>query len=134
MEVLLHKVNIWSSKVNLLFIYIPNKSTGFAVSILLPSFSILCASEFPDLCKIIDWNFSGLSIILFRQNQSIAFSETFSKVVSGASFSLEIEEIVLSPATLYISEFSSVVSRSFRNMLNKIGPRMELCGTPEITD
>ena len=94
----------------------------------------MCTSDLRDLCKIIDWNFSGLTIILFRQNQSIAFSETFSKVVSGASFSLEIEEIVLSSATLYISEFYSVVSRSFRNMLSTIGHKMELCGTPEITD
>ena len=89
--------------------------------ILLPSISIVCTSELPDLCKIIDWNFSGLTIMLFRLNQSIAFSESFSKVVSSACFSFEIEEIVLSSAKLYISEFSSVVSRSFRNMLNKMG-------------
>ena len=85
----------------------------------------MCASEFPDLCKIIDWNFSGLTIILFRLNQSVAFSEYFSKIVSRASFSFEIEEIVLSSAKLYISEFSNVVSRSFRDMLNKIGPKMK---------
>ena len=119
---------------NLLSICILNKSTEFALSILLPSISIVCASEFPDLSKIIDWNFSGSTIILFRLNQSTAFSDSFSKVVSSASFSFEIEEIILSSVKLYTSEFSSVVSRSFRNMLNKIGPKMEPCGTPEISD
>ena len=54
--------------------------------------------------------------------------------VSSACFSFEIEEIVSSSAKLYISEFSSFVSRSFRNMLNKIGPKMEPCGTPEISN
>ena len=73
-------------------------------------------TEFPDLCKIIDWNFSGLTTTLFRLNQSIAFSESFSKVVSSDSFSFEIEKIVLSSAKLYNSGFSSVVSISFRNM------------------
>ena len=43
-------------------------------------------------------------------------------------------EIVLSSAKSYISEFSSVVSRSFRNMLNKIGLKMEPCGTPEMSN
>ena len=112
----------------------PNKSTEFVVSILLPSSSIVCTSEFPDLSNIIDWNFSGSAIMLFRLNQSTAFSDSSSKVVSSASFSLEIEKIVLSSAKLYISEFSSVVSRSFRNMLNKIGPKMEPCGTTEISN
>ena len=56
--------------------------------------SILCASEFPVLCKIIDWNFSGLTIILFYLNQSTVFADSFSKVVNIASFSFEIEEIV----------------------------------------
>ena len=101
---------------------------------LLPSISIECASEFPDLYKIIDWNFSELTIILFRLNQLTAFYDSFSKVASSVYFSFEIEEIALSSAKLYISEFSSVVSRSFRNMLNKIGPKMEPCGTPEISD
>ena len=110
------------------------KSTEFVVSILLPSISIECTSELPALYKITDWNFSGLTIILVLLNQSIAFSESFSKVVSSACFSFEIEEIVLSSAKLYISEFSSVVSRSFRNMLNKIAPKMEPCGTTEISD
>ena len=73
-------------------------------------------------------------MILFRLNQSITFSESFSKVFSSNYFSFEIEEIVLSFAKLYISEFSNVVSRSFRNMLNKIGPKMEHCGTPEVSD
>ena len=111
------------------YINIPNKSKEFVVSILLPSISIVCPSEFPNLFKIIDWNFSGLTII-FRLIQSTTFSDSFSKVVSSASF----EEIVLSSAKLYISDFCSVVSRSFRNMLNKIGPKMEPCGTPEISD
>ena len=53
--------------------------------------------------------FLGLTIILFRLSQSTGFSKSFSKVVSSASSSFEIEEIVLS-AELYISEFSSVVS------------------------
>ena len=115
------------------YINIPNKSKEFVVSILLPSISIVCPSEFPNLFKIIDWNFSGLTII-FRLIQSTTFSDSFSKVVSSASFSFEIEEIVLSSAKLYISDFCSVVSRSFRNMLNKIGPKLEPCGTPEISD
>ena len=72
--------------------------------------------------------------MLFRLNQSTAFSDSSSKVVSSASFSFEIEKIVLSSAKLYISEFSSVVSRSFRNMLNKIEPKMEPCGTTEISN
>ena len=59
--------------------------------------------------------------------------QLFLKVVSSASFSFEIEEIVLSSAKLYISGFSSV-SRSFRNILNTIGPKMEPCGTPKISD
>ena len=43
----------------------PNKSTEFVVSILLPSISIVCTSEFPDLSNIIDWNFSGSAICYF---------------------------------------------------------------------
>ena len=68
-------------------------------TILFPSISIVCASEFPDLYKVIDWDFSGLTIILFRLNESIAFSKSFSKVV-GSIFSFEIKEIVLSSAKL----------------------------------
>ena len=94
----------------------------------------MCASEFQNLCKIIDWNFPGLTIILFRLSQSKPFPDSFSKVIGSASFSFEIEEIVLSSAKLYISEFSGVVSRSFRNILNKIGPKMEPCGTTEISN
>ena len=100
----------------------------------MPSISIRCESEFPDLCEIIDWNFLGLTIILFCLNHLIAFSESFSEVVSSGSFSFEIGEIVLLSAKLYIFEFSSVVSRSFRNMLNKILPEMEPLGTTEISD
>ena len=110
------------------------KSIEFVVSILLSSISIVGASEFPDLCKTIGSNISGVTIILFLQNQSIAFSESFSKVVSSASFSFEIDKKVLSSSKLYISEFSNVVSRSFRKMLNKEGHRMEPCSTPEISD
>ena len=101
-----------------------------AVFILLPSISIVCASEFADLCEIIDWNFSGLTIISFSLKQSKASCESFSKVVSSASLSFEIEEIVLLYAKWYVSEFSSVVSRSFMNMLNKMVP----CGTSEINN
>ena len=42
--------------------------------------------------------------------------------------------MVLSSAKVHISGFSSLVSRSFRNILNKIGPKMEPGGTPEISD
>ena len=72
--------------------------------------------------------------MLFCLNQSTASSDSFFKVDSSTSFSFEVEEIVLSSAKLYKSEFSSVVSRSFRNMLNKIRPKIEPCGTPQISD
>ena len=98
----------------------------------------MCPSELPDLCKIIDWNFSGLTIIISPKPINRIFfepiSESFSKLVSSACFSFEIKEIALSYAKLYIYEFSSVISRSFRNMLNKIEPKMERCRTPEISD
>ena len=48
--------------------------------------------------------------MLFRLNQSIAFSESFSKIVSSACFSFEIEEIVLSSANyIFLSFLVSLV-------------------------
>ena len=114
MRALLHKVNRWSSKVNLLCICIPNKSTEFFSLFYCHQFQLCAHLSSETFVKSLTRIFQGY-VILFRLNQWIAFSESFPKVVSSASFSLEIEEIVLSSAKLCISEFSSVVSRSFKN-------------------
>ena len=39
---------------------------------------------------------------------------------------------VLSSAKLQMSDFKLQKNRSFMNILNKIGPRIEPCGTPSI--
>ena len=49
-----------------------------------------------------------------------------------SSFSeLETQEIVLSSAKLWRSEFLIYMKRSFMNKLKRIGPRIEPCGTPD---
>ena len=75
----------------------------------------------------------GFTIILFSlKSKSIVFSDSLSKVVNSMSLLLEIADIVLSPAKLYISDFFKVETRSLRSMLKRVGPKMEPWGTPDI--
>ena len=63
-----------------------------AVFILLPSISIVCASEFADLCEIIDWNFSGLTIISFSLSNQKLLVNLFLKLLVVLLFLLKLKK------------------------------------------
>ena len=93
---------------------------------------LLCVLWFPLLLFIIiAWNLSGLAIMLLFLNQSIADSGSFSSVWRRSFRFLQVTVMVLSSAKLYKSDFVSHKNQSVTKMLNRIGPTIDPCGTPE---
>ena len=78
------------------------------------------------------WNLSGLIIISFFVNQSIVM------LLSDSNVSINLKTVspqadrVLSSAKLCIVAISMKKNKSLLERLNKIGPSIELCGTPKI--
>ena len=70
--------------------------------------------------------------MLLLLNQSKADSDSFSGVWQRLVKLLQVTAIVLLSAKLCRSKFFSHKSRSLRNILNKIGPSIEPCDTPDI--
>ena len=75
-------------------------------------------------------NFSALAIMWFSVNQLVAFCESSSKHLTTILDVLACAYSVLSSAKLYISVFLKMSTKSFMNILNNIGPRIDPCGTP----
>ena len=84
------------------------------------------------LSRIMAWNLSGLIIISFFVNQSMAI------LLSDSNVPINLESVspqahrVLSSAKLCIEAISMKKNKSLMERLNKIGPSIEPCGTPEI--
>ena len=64
-------------------------------------------------------------------NPSTADSDSFSSAWRGSFRFLQVTAMVLSSAKLCKSDFVSHKNKSFIKMLNRIGPRIDPCGTPE---
>ena len=84
------------------------------------------------LSRIMAWNLSGLIIISFFVNQSIAI------LLSDSNVSINLETVspqadrVLSSAKLCKEATSMKKNKSLIERLNKIGPSIDPCSTPEI--
>ena len=74
---------------------------------------------------------SGLAIMLLLVNQFTADSYSFSSVWRRSVKLLQVTAVVLSSAKLCISDIVSYKNKPFIKMLNRIGPSIEPCGTPE---
>ena len=127
MDAFLHGSEIWLSKFSLLSIFILNKLTEFVVLIVWLLilrhdwlFSFLFSSNMA-------WNFYGFTIILFWLNQSTAVSDSFSKVCMRLLMFLDAVEMALSSAKLKSSDIFNVASKSLRNKLKRIGPKIDPC-------
>ena len=95
------------SKFNLLSISKPKSVTLFSELISLPSIvNFVGLFVCPFLSIIIDWNLSGLTIILFTLNHSVALFDSISKLVIKSPSVSDEQLIVLSSAKLWSSEFS----------------------------
>ena len=70
--------------------------------------------------------------MLLFLNQSIADSDSFSSVLRRSFRFLQVTVIVLLSAKLCKSDIVSHKSKSFTKTLNRIGPTIDPCGTPEI--
>ena len=77
------------------------------------------------------WNFSGLTIISFNLNHSIAAWISVSSVERRFSIVLSAAVIVLSSAKFSRSVFVIQRYRSFINILKRSGPSIEPWGTPD---
>ena len=132
MAALKHNFDICWMKLNWLSISTPSNFTGLVVSISLFYIFNLCVVWFPFLLFIIiAWNVSGLAIMLLFLNQSIPNSDSFSSVWRRSFRFLQVTVMVLSFAKLYKSDFVSHKNKSVTKMLNRIGPTIDPCGTPE---
>ena len=83
------------------------------------------------LLRIIAFNVSGLKIISFYVNQSIAIFSNFNVSINLETISSQADR-VLASAKLCIEAISMKKNKSLIEGLNKIGPGIEPCGTPEI--
>ena len=83
------------------------------------------------LFKIIARNLSELTIISFCFNQRTADLDSCSKVFKIPVKVLQMVEMILSPARLCRSDFLMHRNKSLRNILKRIGPNTETCGTPD---
>ena len=77
------------------------------------------------------WNFSGLTIISFNLNHSIAAWLSVSSAERRFSIVLSAAVIVLSSAKFSRSVFVIQRYRSFINILKRSGPSIEPWGTPD---
>ena len=131
MDAFLHRSEIWLSKFGLLSIFFPNNLTQFVALIVWLMilrydwlFSFLFYSNMA-------WNLFGFTIILFWFNHSTALSNSFCKVCVGLFILLDAVEMVLSSTKLWSSDIFNVASKSFRNKLKSIEPKIDPCGTPD---
>ena len=86
------------------------------------------------LFKIIVENLSALVIISFCLNQLTADSDSCPKVFKVFKSPvkvLQVAVIVLSSAKLCKADFLMHRNKSLRNVLKRIGPNIEPCGTPD---
>ena len=72
---------------------------------------------------------TGYHVIVPKQ--STADSDSFSSVRRRSFRFLQVAAMVLSSAKLCKSDFVSHKNKSLIKMLNKIGPSIDPCGTPE---
>ena len=118
----LHNLDICSWKFSLLSESRPNNQT-FSEEVM--TFSSIVSfwglNFWFFLSIIIAWNFSGLTFMELSLNHCVAmFPSFFNSEISSFS-ELETQEIVLSPAKLWSSEFLIYTKRSFMNKLKRIG-------------
>ena len=85
----------------------------------------LYQASFSFLFKIITWNLSVLTIILFCFNQCTADSNSCSKVFKSLVKVLQ-AVMVLSSAKLCMPDFLMYRNKSLRNILKKIGPNKKV--------
>ena len=93
-------------------------------------FSFRCKSEFL-LSNKIAWNLSGLTIMLLSLNQFMAQLLSDSKMLTRFFTVLAKLDKVLSSAKLWTDTLHRKKKKSLKKILNKIGPTIEPCGTPD---
>ena len=76
------------------------------------------------------WNLSGFTIIMFSLNHYTPFFDSEVKLLINSSRDFSVHEIVLGSAKLCNSAFSIQSKRSLMKMLIRMGPKIDLCGTP----
>ena len=76
------------------------------------------------------WNLSGFTIIMFSLNHYTPFLDSEVKLLISSSKDFSVHEIVLGLAKLCNSAFSIQSKRSLMKMLIRMGPKIDLCGTP----
>ena len=123
---LLHTFSLWKSNFKLLSIFIPRSLTYNLTTIFRHSLSAQKLSCL--LPEIMRWHLSVFNFIWLLSNQHTANAESCSKRI-------KILSRLISQAWGEVSAKLQTVSfktknRSFRKILNKIGPRTEPCGTP----
>ena len=126
-------MSICKLKVSLLSIWTPNILTSettliFSLSIVI--FSFRCKSEF-FLSNEIAWNLSGLTVILLSLNQFMAQLLSDSKMLTRFFTVLAKLDKVLSSAKLWTDTLHRKKKKSLKKILNKTGPTIEPCGTPD---
>ena len=84
------------------------------------------------LSRRITWNLSGFTIILLLWSQFIAVSHSDCKIVTSPLSVFAKLHRVLSSAKLWTDAFGIKKKKSLKKILNKIGPKIEPWGTPDI--
>ena len=126
-----HKVDMCWSNCRRSLIVMASSFTDLVDSITLLSIDSLYLASLSFLFKTIAWNLSALTIILFCLYQLTADSDSCSKVFKSPVKVLQVAVMVLSLAKLCKSDFLMHRNKSMRNILKRIGPNIEPCGTPD---
>ena len=78
-----------------------------------------------------NYNLSALTIIFFCLNQLRADSDSCSKFFKSPAKVLQVAKMALSLEKLSKFDFLMHKNKSFKNMLKRIGPNIEPCGTAD---
>ena len=119
------------SKFNLSSIVMPSSLTWFSVFIILYFILMVVSVDYFDFLRIIAWNFEGLAIIWLLLSHSIAILDSLLRISISWLRVLSAAESVWSSAKPCSFAFVININKSLINILKRIGPRMDPCGTPE---